>query len=169
VQRHPVAGFEKGVVLIHQREQGQGRVEETGNQVNQRAEQPIGHHLQVFVRVQRVQACLLVRGGQGREGRQHGRVASGKGADRYAISGIYETQAFLLREVRRSYLKSGTSCCIAIRQAAELALLYRRQQWDYRRIAAQLTASGYHTRRGCAFTAAGVRRLLLVPVPSTDE
>ncbi|WP_262510238.1 hypothetical protein [Hymenobacter sediminis] len=32
--------------------------------------------------------------------------------------------------------------------------------WDYRRIAAQLTASGYRTRRGCHFTA-GVRRLVL--------
>ena len=50
---------------------------------------------------------------------------------------------------------------LANRQAAELARLYRSMQWDYRRIAAQLTASGYRTRRGCAFTAAGVRRLLL--------
>ncbi|MCB2410744.1 recombinase family protein [Hymenobacter lucidus] len=50
---------------------------------------------------------------------------------------------------------------LANRQAAELARLYRSLQWDYRRIAAQLTASGYQTRRGCHFTAAGVRRLLL--------
>ncbi|MBG8555036.1 recombinase family protein [Hymenobacter guriensis] len=56
---------------------------------------------------------------------------------------------------------------LANRQAAELARLYRSLQWDYRRIAAQLTASGYRTRRGCHFTAAGVRRLvlgLLLPV-----
>ncbi|UOG77649.1 recombinase family protein (plasmid) [Hymenobacter tibetensis] len=50
---------------------------------------------------------------------------------------------------------------LANRQAAELARLYRSQQWDYRRIAAKLTASGYRTRRGCHFTAAGVRRLVL--------
>lgn len=50
---------------------------------------------------------------------------------------------------------------LANRQAAELARLYRSLQWDYRRIAAQLTASGYRTRRGCQFTAAGVRRLVL--------
>ncbi|MGY2134436.1 recombinase family protein [Hymenobacter sp. HD11105] len=50
---------------------------------------------------------------------------------------------------------------LANRQAAELARLYRSLQWDYRRIAAQLTASGYRTRRGCAFTAAGVRRLVI--------
>lgn len=49
---------------------------------------------------------------------------------------------------------------LANRQAAELARLYRSQQWDYRRIAAQLTASGYWTRRGCHFTAVGVRRLV---------
>ncbi|MBC6608904.1 recombinase family protein [Hymenobacter sp. BT188] len=50
---------------------------------------------------------------------------------------------------------------LANRQAMELARLYRSLQWDYRRIATQLTASGYRTRRGCAFTAAGVRRLVL--------
>ncbi|UPL50216.1 recombinase family protein [Hymenobacter sublimis] len=50
---------------------------------------------------------------------------------------------------------------LANRQATELARLYRSLQWDYRRIAAQLTASGYRTRRGCHFTAAGVRRLVL--------
>ncbi|WP_324673044.1 recombinase family protein [Hymenobacter sp. GOD-10R] len=50
---------------------------------------------------------------------------------------------------------------LANRQAAELACLYRGQQWNYRRIATQLSASGYRTRRGCHFTAAGVRRLIL--------
>lgn len=55
-------------------------------------------------------------------------------------------------------------------QAAELARLYRRLQWDYRRMAAQLTASGYRTRRGYHFTAAGVRRLVLRPEsPSQQE
>jgi DNA invertase Pin-like site-specific DNA recombinase len=38
---------------------------------------------------------------------------------------------------------------LANRQATELARLYRSLQWDYRRIAAQLNASGYRTRRGC--------------------
>lgn len=50
---------------------------------------------------------------------------------------------------------------LANRQAAELARLYRSLHWNYRRIALQLTNSGYCTRRGCTFTAAGVRRLLL--------
>lgn len=50
---------------------------------------------------------------------------------------------------------------LANRQAAELARLYRSLHWNYRQIAAQLTSSGYYTRRGCTFTAAGVRRLLL--------
>jgi DNA invertase Pin-like site-specific DNA recombinase len=50
---------------------------------------------------------------------------------------------------------------LANRQATELARLYRSLHWNYRKIAAQLTSSGYRTRRGCAFTAAGVRRLLL--------
>ncbi|MBO3273340.1 recombinase family protein [Hymenobacter defluvii] len=58
---------------------------------------------------------------------------------------------------------------LANRQAAELAQLYRSQQWDYRRIVAQLTASGYRTRRGCHFTATGIRRLLLAQTPLTAE
>jgi DNA invertase Pin-like site-specific DNA recombinase len=57
--------------------------------------------------------------------------------------------------------QANAQASLANRQAAELARLYRSLQWDYRRIAAQLTASGYRTRRGYHFTAAGVRRLVL--------
>jgi DNA invertase Pin-like site-specific DNA recombinase len=74
------------------------------------------------------------------------------------------TPANLTAEARgkgQQQRQANAQVSLANRQAAELARLYRSLHWSYRKIATQLTTSGYRTRRGCAFTASGVRRLVL--------
>ena len=64
------------------------------------------------------------------------------------------------RQAGASAMKRLASEAVTNRQAAELARLYRAQGYSLRAIAKRLNSSGYKTRRGKAFQAEHIRRLL---------